>query len=455
MGNSPRALTTLDLNGDGAPDLIVANYYDNTVSVLLNTTAPGATTPSFATQQTFATGTHPFYLAAADVNGDGKPDLAVANRGDNTVGVLLNTTAPGATTASFAPQQTFGTGSNPANLVFKDVNGDGRLDLLVANRNDNSLSVLVNTTAPGASVPSFANQETFATGTTPLGLAVGDLNGDGLPDVVILNFVDNTLSVLLNTTVLGEASVTPDFPQTTFASGAGPNSVAVGDLNGDGKPDIITANEHDNTISVLVNTTTPGSPTLSFANQQTFGGAYQTPRFLTVADVNGDGKPDVLTAYYDSDVVAVLLNGTVTGSTTVSFTSSVTLATGSSKPRSVSVGDVNGDGKPDVLVTDYTGTAALLLFRNTTTEFTAHSIFRQSATHHGGDQREVCDAGGRQRRRQARHPRHQLQRPHVGGVVEHDAGGSDHSDLRTGPDVRRRDRPSERGGGRRQRRRPA
>ncbi len=79
--------------------------------MLLNTTAPGATTPSFATQQTFATGSAPRSVTATDVNGDGKPDLIVANFGDNTVSVLLNTTAPGATTPSFATQQTFATGA--------------------------------------------------------------------------------------------------------------------------------------------------------------------------------------------------------------------------------------------------------------------------------------------------------------------------------------------------------
>ena len=84
----------------------------NTVSVLLNTTAPGAATPSFAAQQTFATGSDPISVTAADVNGDGKPDLIVANANDNTVSVLLNTTLPGAATPSFAAQQTFATGTS-------------------------------------------------------------------------------------------------------------------------------------------------------------------------------------------------------------------------------------------------------------------------------------------------------------------------------------------------------
>ena len=200
-GVNPESVTTADVNGDSKPDLIVANVHDNTLSVLLNTTAPGATTPSFATQQTFATGTHPVSVTAIDVNGDGKPDLIAAIPNDNNVSVLLNTTAPDATTPSFATQQTFATGTNPFSVTAADVNSDGKLDLILANANDNTLSVLLNTTTPGAAMPSFAAQESFATGTAPQSVTTADVNGDGKPDLIVVNLIGNTVSVLLNTTV--------------------------------------------------------------------------------------------------------------------------------------------------------------------------------------------------------------------------------------------------------------
>src|SRR5271156_3548550 len=122
-GAAPISVTAADVNGDGRPDLIMANFNHNTVSVLLNTTAPGATTPSFGSPQAFATGNAPISVAAADLNGDGLPDLIVTNSKDNTVSVLLNPPAPGATPPSFATRQTFAAGNYPASVAAADVNG--------------------------------------------------------------------------------------------------------------------------------------------------------------------------------------------------------------------------------------------------------------------------------------------------------------------------------------------
>ncbi len=168
-------------------------------------------TPNFATQQTFDTGSYPQSVTAADVNGDGKPDLIVANAGAPTVSVLLNTTAPGATTPSFSPQQTFAAGFQPYSVTAADVNGDGKPDLIVANASDpGTVSVLLNTTAPGAATPSFSPQQTFAVGSYPLSVTAADVNGDGKPDLIVANdTIPGTVSVLLNTTAPGAA--TPSF----------------------------------------------------------------------------------------------------------------------------------------------------------------------------------------------------------------------------------------------------
>ena len=172
---------------------------DITFQLVLDTATGIGPAPNFAAQQTFATGALPYSVTIADINGDGQPDLIVANSADNTVSVLLNTTAPGATTPSFATQQTFATGSGPVSVTAADVNGDGQPDLIVANRSGNTVSVLLNTTAPGATTPSFAAQQTFATGSGPYSVTAADVNGDGKPDLIVANANGNNVSMLLNT----------------------------------------------------------------------------------------------------------------------------------------------------------------------------------------------------------------------------------------------------------------
>jgi hypothetical protein len=147
-----------------------------------------------------------------DFNGDGKPDLAATGALNLTTGevlVLLNLTAPGASTPSFAPQRAFACGVLPRSLAVGDFNGDGKPDLAVGELQLGMLSVLLNATMPGGGAPSFAEQQAFATGTGVLGLAVADFNADGNSDVAATNGVSDTVSVLLNTPVVITISGSP------------------------------------------------------------------------------------------------------------------------------------------------------------------------------------------------------------------------------------------------------
>ena len=135
-----------DLNGDGKPDIVVADDKSSAVSVLLNTTTLGSTTASFAAQQTFASNKYASYVTLGDVNGDGKPDVIVSGGNPSALSVLVNTTLPGATTVSFAAQQTLAAPGALTNSVLADLNVDGRPDLIVASdEGGNAFSTLINT----------------------------------------------------------------------------------------------------------------------------------------------------------------------------------------------------------------------------------------------------------------------------------------------------------------------
>jgi FG-GAP-like repeat/Cadherin domain/FG-GAP repeat len=343
-GDAPRSVAVGDVNGDGRSDLAIATYgtaAGGSVSVLLNTTAPGAATPSFAIQQSFnLLGRNPVSLVLRDLDGDSRLDLVTANDISNDVSVLLNTTAPGATTASFGGANSYAAGTFQSSVAVGDVNGDGHPDLIVA-RTSGKLSVLpgngigafptltqfnipanasslvvldVNgdghrdlvvaspgfvTVLVGSGNGNFPTSAGFAAGASPSSVTVGDLNDDGRPDIVAANSSSN-VSVLLNTTAPG--GTTPSFAaQQTFAAGSNPSSVAVGDFNCDGKTDLAVANSLSANVSGLA-----GKGDGTFEAAANFA-AQIGPSSVAVDDFNGDGTSDLVVANEASDNVTVLL----------------------------------------------------------------------------------------------------------------------------------------------------
>ncbi|MEG4594386.1 FG-GAP-like repeat-containing protein, partial [Microcoleus sp. F8_C2] len=380
-GSAPYSVSIGDFNGDGFLDLAVANFNSGSASILLNTTPIGATTPTFAPQVTFPSGALPSDLSIGDFNGDGKPDLAVAN--DNSSGsasILLNTTAPGATTPSFATQVSFPAGSYPREVSIGDFNGDGRLDLAVANSNSNSVSILLNTTPTNAATPTFAPKVDFYSGISPRSVSIGDINGDGLPDLAVANFNSNTASILLNTTPTN--ATTPSFATQVSFPNTYPQSISTGDFNGDGFLDLATANSVSNTASILLNTTPTNAATPTFAPKVDFA-TDSAPYSVSIGDFNGDGFLDLATANRNSNTASILLNTTPTGATTPTFAPNLDLTTGTTA-LSVSIGDINGDGKPDLAVANRSSNNASILL-NTTPKVTAVTATTADGSYKAGD----------------------------------------------------------------------
>jgi hypothetical protein len=351
-----------DLNGDGKSDIAASNYNETSVSVFINTTTPGASTPTFSAKTDFTTGTNPASVSFSDFNGDGKPDMVVANYGSNTVSVFINTTTPGASTPTFSAKTDFTTGTGPYSVATGDFNGDGKQDIASANYEAASVSVFFNTTTPGASTPTFSSKTDFTSGTNPSTVAIRDLNGDGLLDLAVANYGSNSVSVLINTTAPNAS--TPTFSSATdFATGSGPYTVTLGDFNRDGKPDMAATNYNINSVSVFLNTTTPGAaiPTFGAVSFYTTG---TNPSSVSICDLNGDGKPDMATGNETSNDVSVFMNVMSLGVTPASFSASTDFATGTF-PRTVKFGDLNGDGKPDMAVANSVS-ATISVFLNTT-----------------------------------------------------------------------------------------
>ncbi|MEG5000562.1 FG-GAP-like repeat-containing protein, partial [Microcoleus sp. B4-D4] len=308
-GLTPRFVSIGDFNRDGLPDLAVANSGSTTASILLNTTPTGAATPTFAPQVTFPTGNSPYSVSIGDFNGDNLPDLAVANFNDNTASILLNTTPTGAATPTFATKVDFATGTRPRSVSIGDFNGDNLPDLAVANSGSNTASILLNTTPTGAATPTFAPQVEFPTGSDPFSVSIGDFNGDNKPDLAVANFNDNSASILLNTTPTNATS--PTFAtKVDFPTGNQPVSVSIGDFNLDGKPDLALGNFISSNASILLNTTPTNAATPTFATNVEFPTGFR-PFSLSIGDINGDGKPDLAVPNsLNNNTVSILLNTT-------------------------------------------------------------------------------------------------------------------------------------------------
>ena len=137
-------------------------------------------------------------------------------------------------------------------LKIGDIDGDGKLDIVVADWDENEVTVLRNlTTGPGITASSFAAPVPFGTGGWANNLTLGDLNGDGKLDVVAVDQLPSLFSVFNNASTPGSINSGSLAPRVDFTSGYNPDDAAIGDLNGDGRPDLVIANQYDNNVYVF------------------------------------------------------------------------------------------------------------------------------------------------------------------------------------------------------------
>ncbi|MGO9270920.1 MAG: FG-GAP repeat domain-containing protein [Terriglobia bacterium] len=342
------------------PAALIAKWGTVTVTVVNPTTKPAAGTsnifyfsitnssPSVTmSRKDFAVGSNPMSVAVGDFNGDGKLDLAVANFDSATVNILL-----GSGTGNFSAKGTpIGVAAAPQRVATGDFNGDGKLDLAVTNPRANTITVLL-----GDGTGGFTTASTAKTGSSPSWLAVGDFNEDGNLDLAVTNSGDDTVTILLGNGdgTFMAASASPP------ATGDTPVGVAVGDFNGDGKLDLVVANQFGGNLTILL-----GNGDGTFTPTAASPPAGDWPQSPAVGDFNGDGKLDIAVANPRSDTVTILL-----GDGTGNFTLASSPTTGHWPPV-VTAGDLNGDGRLDLAVANQQGSSVTILLGDGAGNFTS------------------------------------------------------------------------------------
>ena len=363
------SVSVADVNGDGNPDIVISNTCygihqcnDGTVGVLLENDDG-----TFQAAVTYPTGGYAAnHVTIADVNRDGKPDLVVANACDNNacdftgsgiVGVLL-----GNGDGTFQPAVIYNSGGYSAEAVaVADVNGDGIPDLVVSNSCAFGQTVSCGT-APGSVSVLFGNGHgTFqpaviynsGLGVLSLGIAVADVSGDGKADLVVSG--GSSVFVILNN---GDGTFRP-----AVAYGAGglrTYSVVIADVNVDGKPDLVAANDcadsncANGSVGVLL-----GNGDGTFQTAVSYDSGGQNSVGVAVADVNGDGTPDLVVANECGTVGCGLPNhgsvGVLLGNGDGTFQTAIVVDSGGYNPISVDAADLNQNGKPGVVVANECG----------------------------------------------------------------------------------------------------
>lgn len=354
----PADVELADLDRDGLADAMTINDQNNGVSVFRNTSSFGAI--SFAARIDLAAGTSSQNLEVGDIDNDGRLDIITASDGSSQVSVYRNTSTPG--TISIQPRVSFATGGGGVGVSVGDLDGDGRADLIVV-RAAGFITVFRSTSSPGSL--SFAAAQNFAVGANPYSVGVADIDGDGLVDIAASNRGSNTITVYRNASTPG--TITFDAP-ATLSTGAGsqPHGVALGDLDGDGKPDIASCNYSNRTVSVFRNNSAAGSITAaSFDTRVDFSnGATGNPTYLSFGDVNADGKPEILVGNDNGTLMQVHENTSTPGTIVAgSFASKVDFTTGT-RPYNVISGDIDADGKPDLVAANATSNTISVLRNN-------------------------------------------------------------------------------------------
>jgi hypothetical protein len=332
-----RELNFADFDGDGKTDAAVLDGRNDLVTIYKNTTSNKIT--SFATRQDFPTPHNPNAITTGDLDGDGRQDILITSE-SHAVSLYRNTSTAGS--ISFAPRMEIPIRTAVSEIKVGDLDGDGKPDVAMLTIDLDSInglrslvSILRNNSSSG--VISFETQKDISLGFFTNGLCIANLDNDSKPEIVITSFASNRLLLLKNTSTAGQISFGAG---PLLETGTTPMSLAIGDLDMDGKQDLVSANIEGTTVSLFRNLSAGG--TLAFAPKFDLSAGVKVSD-VEISDLDGDGKPDLAVTDLQRAMI-VIRNRSVAGS--FSFDSRVTFLTNFADDFSIA--DVNNDGQPDL-----------------------------------------------------------------------------------------------------------
>jgi hypothetical protein len=338
--DKPFSVAAGDLDGDGDMDLVSANLLSDNLTIFFQE-SPG----QFAIDPTGPLSTvdmlGPRSVAIGDLDGDGDMDLVSANQDSNNLTVFFQVSPAQFAIDPSGPLATVDT-IGPRSVAIGDLDGDGDLDIVSANGPLDNLTIFFQT-SPGSFT--FGSNSLLLGLDNPLFVAIGDLNGDGAQDIVAANKAGDSLSIFFQTSP-GQFTFDPDDALADLTLD-GPVFVAIGDLDGDGDMDLISANQYSENLTIFFQTT-PGSFTFD-PNGALSEPVLDDPVSVALFDLDADGDLDLVTANLgDADEIGNLTTffQTSPGQYTANPSGPITDPILDS-PRSVAIGDFDGDGEPD------------------------------------------------------------------------------------------------------------